>query len=59
MLIEKDELFLSLIPIAFNEDLKGGFCLGAFTFFGEPEGIAKSYFAEFKRVEKFWLTVLH
>ena len=41
------------------------FILVSFRFFGEPEGIAKCYYAEFKRLDKFfvenstlpWLTV--
>ena len=71
-ILEKDELLLSLIPIAFNEDLEGEIqtfnifiekenslqviwvsILASFRLFGETEGIAKCYFAEFKTLDKF------
>ena len=31
------------------------FILASFRFFGKPEGIAKCYFAEFKRLDKFFV----
>ena len=72
--LEKESLLLSLIPIAFNEDLEGEtqtfslfvekdtllqiiweFILASFRFFGEPEGISKCYYAEYIRLDKFFM----
>ena len=67
-------MLLSLIPIAFNEELESevqiasllvetpnainiiwDFILISFRFYGEPEGIQKCYFAEYKRLDKFFV----
>ena len=73
-IIEKEALLLSLIPIAFNEELESevqiasllvetpnainiiwDFILISFRFYGEPEGHQKCYFAEYKRLDKFFV----
>ena len=72
--LEKEKLLLSLIPLAFNDNLEGEaqtfslfvekdnslqiiweFILASFRFFGEPEGISKCYYAEFIRLDKFFM----
>ena len=72
--MEKEKLLLSLIPLAFNDNLEGEaqtfslfvekdnslqiiweFILASFRFFGEPEGISKCYYAEYIRLDKFFM----